>query len=393
MSPVSRRRHHRDHRQRLDRPEERRRCQRRTDPRRRTVRHPGRPRLHRHRQGCRRPVRRPRPSGPERAPRSEDAEAAPPGFAAALALSATLASARAQQLDLAHGGPIAITASEGIEWRQEQREVIARGNARAVGQNVTVTADRLIAFYRPKNGAAAQPTPPAQPPPSVADWHGHRGQRDLSRAGGRERADLHPTDQAQGDRAVYDIDQAVLVMTGRDAEADHAERCADRAGRSGILVAEAHGSGTRQCRRGDQRRAADRGRYAGRLHHRRRHRSSALARQPPAELRDDPLAASGKLQKVEAFGNVTVRTADRHRDRRSGGLCAGHRHRPAGWAGAHHARAEPARWVGGGGQHEDRHLASAAGPRRARAGPGAAERRHQPAVGTPGQAPLRQPPK
>ena len=25
-----------------------------------------------------------------------------------------------------------------------------------------------------------------------------------------------PTDQAQGDRAVYDMDQAVLVMTGRD---------------------------------------------------------------------------------------------------------------------------------------------------------------------------------
>ncbi len=25
-----------------------------------------------------------------------------------------------------------------------------------------------------------------------------------------------PTDQAQGDHAVYDLDQAVLVMTGRD---------------------------------------------------------------------------------------------------------------------------------------------------------------------------------
>ena len=43
-------------------------------------------------------------------------------------------SGRAQQLDLSHGGPIAITASDGIEWRQEQREVIARGNATAVGR-------------------------------------------------------------------------------------------------------------------------------------------------------------------------------------------------------------------------------------------------------------------
>ena len=35
--------------------------------------------------------------------------------------------------------------------------MIARGNARAVRQNVTVMADRLTAFYRPRNGAPVQP--------------------------------------------------------------------------------------------------------------------------------------------------------------------------------------------------------------------------------------------
>ena len=65
----------------------------------------------------------------------------------------------AQQLDLSHGGPIAITAKDGIEWRQEQRQVIARGDARAVQAERDGTGDRLTAFYRPKSGAAAQPQP------------------------------------------------------------------------------------------------------------------------------------------------------------------------------------------------------------------------------------------
>ena len=34
----------------------------------------------------------------------------------------------------------------------------------------------------------------------------------------------------------------------------------------------------------------------------------------PRSEPEDPLAASGKLQKVDAFGNVSVRTRDRDRD-------------------------------------------------------------------------------
>ena len=231
---------------------------------------------------------------------------------------------RAQQLDLAHGGPIAITA--------QRRDRVAAGTARGdrprrrqggARQNVTVTADRLIAYYRPKNGAAAQPTPPRR-----------RSRRRASSVtpdtGGNEIYRLQaegnvqiftPTDQAWGDRAVYDIDQAVLVMTGHDLKLTTPNDVLTARDESGILVAEAHGGGARQCRRGDQRRTADRGRHAGRLHHRRassRRRSARQRRRSPpaAGAADDPLAASGKLQKVEAFGNVTVRTVDRHRDRR-----------------------------------------------------------------------------
>ncbi len=97
--------------------------------------------------------------------------------------------------------------------RQAEQQVIARGNARAIRGQVTVTADRLTAWYR-KKGA----TPEAQPTP-VAGLVG-----DPSTAGTeiyRLQADGHvriftPTDQAQGDKATYDLDQSVLVMTGKD---------------------------------------------------------------------------------------------------------------------------------------------------------------------------------
>jgi lipopolysaccharide export system protein LptA len=204
----------------------------------------------------------------------------------------------AQQLDMAHGGPIAITASDGIEWRQEQREVIARGNARAVRQNVTVTADRLIAFYRPKNGQAPQP---AQ---SIANG-GDTGGNEIYRvqAEGNVRI-FTPTDQVLGDRAVYDLDKAVLVVTG------HALKLTTP---SDVLTARdsleywsqkhmAVARGNAVVVTNDGRRLAADTLVA--------YTSDAPTQATPAAQQnsEDPLAASGKLQKVDAFGNVTVRT-------------------------------------------------------------------------------------
>ena len=230
-----------------------------------------------------------------------------PAVAAALALIATLSPGRAQQLDLAHGGPIAITASDGIEWRQEQREVIARGNAKAIRQNVTVTADRLIAFYRPKNGAAAQPTPPAppaQPAPGVvtdADAGGNEIYR--VQAEGNVRI-FTPTDQVQGDRAVYDMDKAVLVVTGHALKLttpnDVLTARDDLEYWSQKHMAVARGNAVAVTNDGRRISADTLVAYT----------TDAPASPSPATPQSsaDPLAASGKLQKVEAFGNVTVRT-------------------------------------------------------------------------------------
>ncbi|MGH7156197.1 MAG: LptA/OstA family protein, partial [Acetobacteraceae bacterium] len=142
---------------------------------------------------------------------------------AALWLTATLLAsspALAQGIDLSHGGPIDITAQSGIEWLQNQHEVIATGDARAIRQNVTVTADRLIAYYRKKTEGTSQGAP--QPAAPVAASAPLTGDEDTS---GNEvyrvEAEGHvhiytPTDHAEGDKAVYDLDQAVLVMTGKN---------------------------------------------------------------------------------------------------------------------------------------------------------------------------------
>jgi lipopolysaccharide export system protein LptA len=213
--------------------------------------------------------------------------------------------AQAQQLDLSHGGPIDISATDGIEWRQEQREVIARGNARAVRQNVTVTADRLTAFYRPKGGAAARP----QPAPTDITAGTDTGGNEIYRV--QAEGNVHiftATDQAQGDRAVYDIDQAVLVMTGRNLKLttpndvltarDTLEYWSQK------HVAVARGNAVVVTDDG-RRLAADT--LVGYMSD----AAAPLAGTTPVAAKpaaDDPLAASGKLQKVEAFGNVSVRT-------------------------------------------------------------------------------------
>ena len=228
-------------------------------------------------------------------------------IAAALTLAATVSPGWAQQLDLAHGGPIAITASEGIEWRQEQREVIARGNAKAVRQNVTVTADRLTAFYRPKNGGAAQPTQATPPTPGIVtdpDAGGNEIYR--VQAEGNVRI-FTPTDQVQGDRAVYDMDKAVLVVTG------HALKLTTP---NDVLTARDDLEYWSQ-----KHMAVARGNAVAVTNDGRRIAADTLvayttdAPTPPSPTPStppknaaDPLIASGKLQKVEAFGNVTIRT-------------------------------------------------------------------------------------
>jgi lipopolysaccharide export system protein LptA len=173
---------------------------------------------------------------------------------------------------------------------------------------VTVTADRLTAFYRPKNGAAAQPTPPpSQPAPGVIsdpDTGGNEIYR--VQAEGNVRI-FTPTDQVQGDRAVYDMDKAVLVVTGHALKlttpTDVLTARDDLEYWSQKHMAVARGNAVAVTN--DGRRIAADTLVAYTTDAPAPPSSSATI---PPQNTADPLTASGKLQKVEAFGNVTVRT-------------------------------------------------------------------------------------
>lgn len=224
-----------------------------------------------------------------------------------LAMLATVP-AWAQPIDLSSGGPVSITARDGFEWREADQEVIATGDARAVRGDVTVIADRLIAHYRKKAGAAA--TPAAASIQGAPDTGGNEVYR--LEAEGNVRI-YTTTDEAVGDRAVYDIDQAVMVMTGHAMKLttpqqvltarDSMEYWAQQhmaVGRGHATVVTTDG---RQV-------SADT--LVGYTTPSDATPAAAGATPPPAKPvtpSADPLGASGKLQRVEAFGNVEVRTA------------------------------------------------------------------------------------
>lgn len=199
-----------------------------------------------------------------------------------------------QGLDLSQGGPIRITARDGIEWRQEEQRVIARGDARATRDKVTITADRLIAWYRKKPGATT----------NAANSAGEDGSSsEVYRLGAEGNVRIFTeTEQAFGERAVYDVDQAVIVLSGRDLR----------------LVTENEILTARDALEywSQKRMAVARGDAVVLTKDQRRIGADTLvaylieAAQPPAGARPAPGDAptAGKLDRVEAFGGVSVRT-------------------------------------------------------------------------------------
>lgn len=106
--------------------------------------------------------------------------------------------ARAQSIGLpnqSNGRPVEITAEQGIEWQQKEQIYIARGNARAAQGDVAVYADRLTAYYRGTDGGA------------TSVW----------RIDADEAVRIEtPTQKAYGDKGVYDVENGILVLTGRN---------------------------------------------------------------------------------------------------------------------------------------------------------------------------------
>jgi lipopolysaccharide export system protein LptA len=104
----------------------------------------------------------------------------------------------AQSLDLATGKsdqPVEITADNGIEWQRDNQIMIATGNAKARRGTSNIEADTLRAFY--KKAAS--------------------GGSSLSRLDAVGQVKItSPTQRITGDTGVYDLEQAVLVVTGKN---------------------------------------------------------------------------------------------------------------------------------------------------------------------------------
>lgn len=225
------------------------------------------------------------------------------GLLAALILAAAPpVPAQAQELGLSGEGPIEILADGEIEWRRNEQVVIASGNARAIRGATTVFADRLIARYRSRTGTngAAQAQGAAQ-----AAFGSGGGEIWRLEAEGNVRI-VTGTDRAEGDRAVYDLDRRVLVMTGRALRLtngqdtvtarDALEYWVDR------RMAVARGLATVT--------APDRELTADTLVAYFRDAAAEPPR-PAAQARPSPALApgAGRLDRVEAFGDVRIRTA------------------------------------------------------------------------------------
>lgn len=111
--------------------------------------------------------------------------------------------AEAQSLKMDSGGkPIDVTADNGIELQQDNKRVIARGNAKAVQGDVSVTGDELIADYRTKND----------------------GGNEVYRVFARGNVTMKSTSEtATGEAAVYDFDKGVLVLEGNNVSLVNAD--------------------------------------------------------------------------------------------------------------------------------------------------------------------------
>lgn len=103
--------------------------------------------------------------------------------------------AAAQGLDFAAGDePVTIDANDGIEWQRDRSAYVARGNATATRGDTSVRADQLIAYYTPESDGS-----------------------DIFRidAVGNVLI-LGPEQQVVGDRAIYDVVNGIVVITGED---------------------------------------------------------------------------------------------------------------------------------------------------------------------------------
>ena len=110
-------------------------------------------------------------------------------------------------------GTLDITSDRDLEWLQQDKAYVARGNAVAKRGGLTLTGETLIAYYRNR----VQTTPPPQPTPAAkpAQAGFDTGNTDIWRVVAQGNVHISSEGrEAWSDRMDYDKDQAVVVLTG-----------------------------------------------------------------------------------------------------------------------------------------------------------------------------------
>jgi lipopolysaccharide export system protein LptA len=126
------------------------------------------------------------------------------GVVLALVVSIAWAAPASAQLKVdGNADPVTVEADNGIEWVSDQKMYIARGNAKATRGAISVTGETLTALYRETDSNETEI---------------YR----LEALGGVIIAS--PERTAYGERAVYDLDQAVAVVLGENPRMVTAEQ-------------------------------------------------------------------------------------------------------------------------------------------------------------------------
>jgi lipopolysaccharide export system protein LptA len=206
------------------------------------------------------------------------------------------AQTQAQALGLGSGAagdsdrPIHIEAEQGIEWQQSNHVYIARGHATATRGQSTVAADTLVAYYRPL-AATTQNAQSAKPAAGASSLMGGGTATEIYRleAEGNVRFTT-PSQTATGDHAIYDVDKALLVMTGKNMKVETAGEWVTA--RDSI---EWYDKKQVAVARGDALAVRDG----------RRVRADLLS----AEV-EKPTDAPARIHRIDAYGNVIVSAAD-----------------------------------------------------------------------------------
>ena len=117
-------------------------------------------------------------------------------------------------------GTLEVTSDRDLEWLQLDHAYVARGNAVAKRGTVTLMGDTLIAFYRPLNPQSAPAKEKAARPGTAQQSGFDSGNTEIWRVVAEGNVHVISEDKdAWGDRAEYDKDKSVIVLTGSKLKA------------------------------------------------------------------------------------------------------------------------------------------------------------------------------